>query len=360
MTNLYITIIKDISHKNKYTNWYINIIEHANTRCSTRHQAIQTLEFFEAHHILPKSFNMGGEKDPDNLTFLTYREHFLIHMLLPKMVKDKEISYRISSALTKMNINNVNSKTFNTAKIISKKYHSSKLESVSIQRRNTLRERYGVEHNSQLPEHVKNVKHTNNKRFGFDFASQSPKCKEKSIQTNLEKYGVEHPSQLQQTKEKRKHTNLERYGSEFASQNPNTQEKTKQTNLERYNVEFISQYPDIQEKISIGIKLSWENKTEQIICPYCNKSSRNASIMTQYHFDNCKLSPSYISPETIKCIYCNKIGSNTHQFKSNHFDNCKLSLSYISPESVKCPHCDKCGVMSNMTQWHFDNCKHKL
>jgi hypothetical protein len=26
---------------------------------------------------------------------------------------------------------------------------------------------------------------------------------------------------------------------------------------------------------------------------------------------------------------------------------------------VKCPHCNKVGDIGNMTQWHFDKCKHK-
>jgi hypothetical protein len=37
---------------------------------------------FEKHHIVPKS--VGGKDDPENLVFLTPREHFLVHKLLTK------------------------------------------------------------------------------------------------------------------------------------------------------------------------------------------------------------------------------------------------------------------------------------
>ena len=37
----------------------------------------------------------------------------------------------------------------------------------------------------------------------------------------------------------------------------------------------------------------------------------------------------------------------------------KLSRSKSVPQkSVKCPHCNKIGGVSNMTRYHFDNCKH--
>ena len=61
---------------NKYTRWYYNIIDRAQTRllnCYT-----------ERHHIIPKS--LGGSNESSNLVSLTAREHFVCHMLLTKMV----------------------------------------------------------------------------------------------------------------------------------------------------------------------------------------------------------------------------------------------------------------------------------
>lgn len=63
---------------NKYTLWYKNIITKAQQRVN--HDG-----YFEKHHILPKS--LGGSNDPDNLVKLTPKEHFVCHMLLPKMTE---------------------------------------------------------------------------------------------------------------------------------------------------------------------------------------------------------------------------------------------------------------------------------
>lgn len=41
----------------------------------------------ERHHIVPKS--IGGSNEPTNLVYLTYKEHFIAHLLLTKMFDGK-------------------------------------------------------------------------------------------------------------------------------------------------------------------------------------------------------------------------------------------------------------------------------
>lgn len=61
--------------ENKYSQCYYNIINRAKSRM---------LEgYTEMHHILPKS--LGGTDDLENLVRLTAREHYICHLLLPKM-----------------------------------------------------------------------------------------------------------------------------------------------------------------------------------------------------------------------------------------------------------------------------------
>jgi len=62
--------------QNKYTRWYYNIIQRAQTR--------EISGYIERHHIIPKS--LGGSNSKDNLVNLTAREHFVCHWLLTKMV----------------------------------------------------------------------------------------------------------------------------------------------------------------------------------------------------------------------------------------------------------------------------------
>lgn len=100
--NIYIQKIKEISYDNKYTKWYISIVENAQKRASTKKQTIDLFGYCEKHHIVPESFyinrNRKGVKgfldgDPehkDNYTFLTPREHFISHMLLPKMIINEQ------------------------------------------------------------------------------------------------------------------------------------------------------------------------------------------------------------------------------------------------------------------------------
>lgn len=61
--------------ENKYSQWYYNIISRAKSRI---------LEgYTETHHIIPRS--LGGLDDLENLVKLTAREHYICHLLLPKM-----------------------------------------------------------------------------------------------------------------------------------------------------------------------------------------------------------------------------------------------------------------------------------
>lgn len=87
----YLTIIDQIAKQNRYTQLYCSIISRAKSRASTKKEAMSILEHVEKHHILPKSFKMGGDKDNDNIAYLTPREHFLVHKLLVKMFTDEKL-----------------------------------------------------------------------------------------------------------------------------------------------------------------------------------------------------------------------------------------------------------------------------
>jgi hypothetical protein len=91
---LYITLLNSISINNKYLTIHNKIIERAKTRANSSYEAKKLLGHCEGHHIVPKSFNLGGEKDSRNLVYLTTKEHILVHRLLCKFTIG---SYRISS-----------------------------------------------------------------------------------------------------------------------------------------------------------------------------------------------------------------------------------------------------------------------
>ena len=65
--------------QNKYSKCYFNIINRAKSR------ELSPNTYTEKHHIIPKS--CGGDNSSANLVKLTAREHFICHLLLPKMTE---------------------------------------------------------------------------------------------------------------------------------------------------------------------------------------------------------------------------------------------------------------------------------
>lgn len=72
--------------ENKYTKYYLNIIENAKS-----HNRSKSNDYYELHHIIPKS--LGGSNKKDNLILLTAKEHFICHLLLPKMFEKHSVGY---------------------------------------------------------------------------------------------------------------------------------------------------------------------------------------------------------------------------------------------------------------------------
>jgi hypothetical protein len=79
--------------QNKYTKWYFNIVNNA----QGRNRSDLALPM-ERHHIIPDCMHLnrrrhgppgtvrGNPNNPNNLVYLTIKEHFLCHWLLTKMV----------------------------------------------------------------------------------------------------------------------------------------------------------------------------------------------------------------------------------------------------------------------------------
>lgn len=97
--NIYINTISNIAISNKYTRWYIDL-------CTSRLETSRTNQYIEKHHILPKSFKLGGEKDTYNLVSFTPKEHFLAHYLLSKMFEQKIYKAKMLKAMSKFHQNN--------------------------------------------------------------------------------------------------------------------------------------------------------------------------------------------------------------------------------------------------------------
>ena len=152
--------------------------------------------------------------------------------------------------------------------------HGSPLADPKVQQkiRNTVKEKYGVDHisrskdfNKKMNEamkekygvenaaHIKGVKEkkklTNLKKYGAEYPLGSKEVRDKIKKTNKKKYGVENPFQSEEIKEKIKKTNKKKYGVEYPTQSTGVQEKTKRTNQKKYGVEYPVLAKEVQEKI---------------------------------------------------------------------------------------------------------------
>lgn len=70
-----------------YEKAYYDYIDYVKTLNRDRNDE----EFYELHHIVPKS--MGGNNSEDNLVLLTFREHYLAHYLLWKIYGNKKVAF---------------------------------------------------------------------------------------------------------------------------------------------------------------------------------------------------------------------------------------------------------------------------
>jgi hypothetical protein len=89
-------------HPNKYTDWYHRIVDRAKSQNRKKYPKNDPCYlYYESHHVIPKSF--GGTNDADNLVLLTAKEHFIVHILLPKMCISMKHTQQMLNALHRMN-----------------------------------------------------------------------------------------------------------------------------------------------------------------------------------------------------------------------------------------------------------------
>ena len=95
--NKFVLQIKSIALENKYSHWYINLIND----CIVRGK-LENI-YGESHHIFPDS--LGGPNDTENFVWLTSREHFIAHWLLKKMFEKGTVAYiKMAWAFTNMGL----------------------------------------------------------------------------------------------------------------------------------------------------------------------------------------------------------------------------------------------------------------
>jgi hypothetical protein len=85
--------------QNKYTRWYYNIIQRAQSRI------LPADVYTEKHHVIPSS--LGGSNSTSNIASLTSREHFICHLLLTKMTTGNDLFKMKHAVSMLMNVKNI-------------------------------------------------------------------------------------------------------------------------------------------------------------------------------------------------------------------------------------------------------------
>lgn len=285
--NIYIQIISDLSYKNKYLKWYINIIENAQKRSSNKKEAKETLIYVIGHHIVLDSFFKerkrkgvpgdidGNPDDPLNIVYLTPKEHLIVHRCLAKCLIQKRHIAKNSNALCRMlqsknGIYNISAKLYDNLMKQFIENNPGKWESSIEKSKQTKLEKYGNEYYSNLEQY----KETCLYRYNVDHFSKTEKYKETFTSIMLERYGVEHALQNEESKIKFKTTCLSNYNVEYPMQSTEIQQKSIETCLKKYGVENYTKTLEYKEKA----KQTWlenygvDNPGKRtIICEYCGE-----------------------------------------------------------------------------------------
>lgn len=263
----FIELLRANSLPNKYTGWYINIINNARnrfipkntTREKIRKEANSLIGYVEGHHILPKCIcsTPGQLSNLDNYAYLTAREHFVCHWLLTKMFLDKQTYYKMENALSRF-MQNSSGKRILTSRQYSRARLASSLSASNRGKKNKGSKR------PKLSERNKLIRPAKDSSWYYDSLENSYMLK------------------LGDTR--------------IASMNlikGRPASKIKGTHhyhdINGKNYMLLKDDPKILQLLLIrGSKIDTESTYPLIVCPHCGKSGRRSQGMYRFHFDNCK------------------------------------------------------------------------
>lgn len=167
--------------------------------------------------------------------------------------------------------------------------HPMHSEEIKKKLDNTMIERYGVRRYAQTPEYVQQAKATNQQKYGVDWPIQSDVFKEKSKNTLFEHFGVYSTMHSPEIVEKRNALYKEKTGYENPLQNPEVREKGKQKLLELYGVDHPSKSSQIKAK-AIATMEERYGATGVLNSPILSEKVKNTNKQ-RYGYENAASSP---------------------------------------------------------------------
>lgn len=267
--------------ENKYTRWYYAIIE------SARNNPPEG--YTEKHHIIPKC--MGGTNEPENLVSLSARQHFICHLLLPKMTNGKhrrDSSFALWSMLYGHSKNHQRYKPSARIYEISKKKIARAISELHTGKEVSKETREKIRKKALGRSSSKKGK-TNIELYGEEKAAIiSQKASESSKGQIAWNKGKEHKWRKHTEESKRKISEGNK-GKTF-THTDETKEKISKSMKGRENYWLKGQTPwtkihghteETKEKL--------RNPKQKFICDVCGKSVGGKSNLDRWHNENCKM-----------------------------------------------------------------------
>ena len=242
---------------NKYKKWYSYITQ--NGKASKN-------EGDERHHIVPRS--LGGNDDPQNIAFITPREHFVCHWLLTKIYPSGEEHWKMINAFRMMRAENSNQQRYST-KITSRVYENLKREYSILQSERMSGENnpmWGKTHSDEARRLI-SEKNTGKK------LSEEQIARQVSVQTGRKRKPFSDEWRTKMSESKRGENN-NRYGVTVSE---DTKQKIREKAIGR------KQSAETIQKKADAIRGKVKSKK---LCPHCNQMIA-VNTYPRWHGANC-------------------------------------------------------------------------
>lgn len=243
--------------ENKYTRTYKKIVSNAQSRTP-----LDT--YTEMHHIIPKS--LGGTNDSSNLVALTAREHYICHLLLPKMLEG-ENKYKMLCAIMRM----AHSSQEQRVKIPSRVYEHIKKEKADMHSKLFTGERnpfYGRTHSEETKQKLREARSRQVEQQGTTMTNEARAKLSKAAKGRV----------LDST-----HKDKISKANKIIWEN----EKLRESVGERFR--GVPKSEDHKQKLREScLRKANRNPKPIVICPHCGKKGGEPS-MKRWHMHNCKL-----------------------------------------------------------------------
>jgi hypothetical protein len=272
--------------ENKYTSYYISIINNAKNRLIDG--------YYETHHIIPKS--LGGSNLKENLVKLTAREHFVCHLLLTKMYEGDAKNKMVHAAWAMATLENNSQQRY---KITSKIYESLRIKYANL-KSETLKGKPGRKHSEETKKKLslaligkkrKPMSEESKRKLSESMKGKNvgkKRTEEQRIKQSLTQTGLKRGPCTEETKEKLRLANI---GKKRGPMNEKTKirlslihkgkPKSKEQ-VEKQRQKILGRTPTMQERENYLRAMKEGIST----CEHCGKIT-NKGNYNRWHGNNC-------------------------------------------------------------------------